>query len=70
MLTKDEKGAIKKLEKLAKEWPDSLMLFSWSGSLCVVARKDGEVVATINGIPNDGGGPREELVDGISYMKM
>lgn len=67
-LTEDEARAIKALQKLAKTWPDSLWLFSGSGSLCVM-KKDGNgdramggaggydpnaEVATVN-IENDGG---------------
>jgi hypothetical protein len=65
--TADERRAIASLERLAKRWPETLMLFSWSGTLCVVKLKedgssplhDGDpnshVVATIHGITNDGG---------------
>lgn len=68
--TAEERKAIRALEKLAKTWPKSLMLFSWSGSLCVVKTKsDGtmpiesnremneRVVGVIRGIGNDGGDP-------------
>lgn len=68
MLKPDERRAINSLKRLAKRWPDSLWLFSASGSLCVMKLDvDGEryrtpdggmepaaCVATI-GIPNDGG---------------
>lgn len=56
-LSSAEEEAIKTLEKLAKKWPKTLMLFSWSGSLVVVRQRGGEVLATIRGIPNDGGDP-------------
>lgn len=67
-LNSDERKAINALKALAKNWPDSLWLFSGGGSLCVM-KKDaagdrvmsatggyGEtaVVATIE-IENDGG---------------
>jgi hypothetical protein len=69
-LTPEEKKAIASLKRLAKTWPESLWLFSASGSLHVM-RKDEHgnkvhnpyipdsfssesVVATIN-IENDGG---------------
>jgi hypothetical protein len=56
-----ERAAINKLERLAKTWPDSLRLFSWSGSLKVMKGGPGvtygsAVVASIS-IPNDGGDP-------------
>lgn len=35
--TPEEDKAIRSLQRLAKRWPESLMLLSWSGSLCVVA---------------------------------
>lgn len=56
-LSSAEQDAIKALEKLAKKWPKTLMLFSWSGSLVVVRNRGGEVLASIRGIPNDGGDP-------------
>lgn len=71
-LTGEERRAIASLERLAKRWPRSLMLFSASGSLLVL-RNDGHsverlgsrdaaeqyatILASIDGIPNDGGDP-------------
>lgn len=70
-LTGEEVNAIRALERLAKRWPQSLKLVSWSGSLCVI-RADVDflnrdrpgfvdpndaVITTIEGIPNDGGDP-------------
>lgn len=69
--TPAERRAIRSLERLAKTWPKSLMLFSWSGSLCVIKKnEDGStpmddsgwmdqdrIVADICGIDNDGGDP-------------
>lgn len=68
-LSPEETRAIAALKRLAKRWPESLMLFSWSGTLCVVrVKEDGEsplhgadpnsaIIDTINGIRNDGGDP-------------
>lgn len=59
-LTKKEQQAIDELRALAKRWPKTLKLFSWSGSLCVFKTdSDGceADVAAISGIPNDGGDP-------------
>ena len=63
-LTKEERNAIAALERLAKRWPPSLMLFSWAGTLCVMPAgrlpgpdPEGAILATIQGIPNDGGDP-------------
>lgn len=67
-LTEEEKKAIAALKRVAAKWPESLWLFSASGSLHVMRYgKDGHpvmtgnqghdpdsVAATIN-IPNDGG---------------
>jgi len=60
-LAPEEDRAIKSLKRLAKAWPQSLKLFSWSGAL-VVMDADIEpcneaVLAGIYGIPNDGGDP-------------
>lgn len=38
--TAEERKAIASLERLAKKWPDSLMLFAAAGSLIVI-RSDG-----------------------------
>lgn len=61
-LTAEESAAIRALRRLAKKWPRTLTLFSWSGSLKVLkpgARRTYEEsdVATITGIVNDGGDP-------------
>ncbi len=69
-LTDEERKAIAALKRLAARWPDSLTLFSWSGSLVVfktdewqdfgaLGPTDGNagdyIVDSIHGIPNDGG---------------
>lgn len=67
-LTKVEKNAINTLKRLAKRWPESLWLFSGSGTLCVMKKSaEGEHVREDNGavsqdyivgtidIENDGG---------------
>ena len=62
-LTKREERAIKRLQKLADTWPQSLMLFSQSGNLVVMKPPKDDpsnplreyVVDEIYGIPNDGG---------------
>jgi hypothetical protein len=68
-LTDEEAKAIKSLERLARRWPRSLTLFSAAGSLVVIATDtparsladtrmtEADVLATIDGIPNDGGDP-------------
>lgn len=68
-LTKSENQSIRRLQELAEDWPDTLQLFSWSGALCVVRISDGEVVTTVDGIPNDGGDPNNEIINGISYLR-
>ncbi len=62
-----EAKAIRALKRLAKTWPQSLLLFSASGTLCVMPNEGAEeggnelgrdpsrVIETIAGIPNDGG---------------
>lgn len=60
-LTAEEATAIRSLERLARKWPQSLKLFSWSGSLVVMDNMmelghDAQL-ADITGIPNDGGDP-------------
>ncbi len=59
-ITPEEAAAIQSLKRLAKKWPRSLRLFSWSGTLMVVKRNSDDIdaeIATIEGIPNDGGDP-------------
>jgi hypothetical protein len=62
-LTMEEQKAIASLHRLAKKWPKSLQLFSWSGSLTVMKDNDLEtcVVSNIAGIRNDGGDPDEGI---------
>ena len=48
-LTKDENNAIRALQRVAKRWPDTLWLFSGSGTLHVMrAGEDGGAVMTAN----------------------
>lgn len=60
-LTQREQAAIKQLRKVAANWPQSLMLFSNSGTLLVLKQtvdpppRLRNEVACIYGIPNDGG---------------
>lgn len=60
-LTEEEKRTVATLKRLAKKWPKSLHLFSWSGSLHVMKPGDGrshsESSITIINIPNSGGDP-------------
>jgi hypothetical protein len=60
-ITAKEKEAIADLQRLAKKWPKTLKLFSWSGNLTVVkpgnGRTFGQAVLTHIDIPNDGGDP-------------
>lgn len=69
-LTAEEAKAIASLKRVAAKWPDSLWLFSASGTLCVMRKVDGEhmyiwsggyegvdqdyIVTTVS-IENDGG---------------
>ena len=58
-LTPEEERAIRALERLAKKWPPSLMLFANCGSLLVTHTERGDLpwpeLAHIPGIPCDGG---------------
>ena len=63
-LTENEKDAIRRLKRVAKDWPKTLTLFSWSGTLTVLKLPPSHfdpvssyVVAYVEGIPNDGGDP-------------
>ena len=65
-ITKEELAAIRSLKRLARNWPKSLRLFSWSGSLKVTKEdSDGKqaVVDHIFGIDNDGGDPSDDEVN-------
>jgi hypothetical protein len=61
-LTDEEAAAIRSLKRLAKRWPQTLKLFSWSGSLCVMDNDmeptNAAILDDIYGIPNDGGDPQ------------
>ena len=59
-ITPEEAAAIQSLKRLARKWPRSLCLFSWSGTLMVVKRNSADIdaeIATIEGIPKHGGDP-------------
>jgi hypothetical protein len=59
-ITPEEAAAIRSLKRLARKWPQSLELFSWSGSLYVTKRNSNNIsteIASISGIPSDGGDP-------------
>lgn len=60
-LTVDEERAIEALQRLAKHWPKTLQLFSWSGTLHVIkpskSRSMREAGVVTVDIPNDGGDP-------------
>lgn len=65
-LSVDEQNAIAALKRLAKKWPASLGVLSWSGTLVVTKKTlDGRLatVATVNGIDNDGGDPDDDALD-------
>ena len=59
--TPAEVASIRALARLAKKWPDSLRLFSQSGTLLIVENNGAERMTEISGcpsfegIPNDGG---------------
>lgn len=68
MLTDEEDKVVQSLERLAKKFPSTLSLFSWSGTLCVCkTHPDDEndndyeypyrVITSMPGIINDGGDP-------------
>ena len=66
LITAEEEKAIRSLQRLAKKWPQSIRLFSWSGTLVVTKANSDNVqalVAEVEGIPNDGGDPDENCGD-------
>ncbi len=71
-ITPEEAAAIRSLKRLAKKWPNSLKLFSWSGSLHVIKRNSNDIdasIATISNIPSDGGDPNESPSAGVAHSK-
>ncbi len=73
-LTTQEKRAITALQRVASKWPDSLSLFSMSGSLYVVPTEDKRADTTtsrravpIFGIENDGGDPDDSPEGDIEW---
>lgn len=63
-LTPDEQNAVNTLNRLAKRWPKTIKLFSWSGTLVIfdaddtLSRPGDTELAVINrGIISDGGDP-------------
>lgn len=68
-LTDDERRAIRSLQRLAKKWPRSLLVYGGTSGLTVRKPTPGEfydsrfVVADIVGIPADGGDGGIEFED-------
>lgn len=72
VVTKEEQRAIKSLQRLAKKWPGTLELFSWSGALVILKKgSDGRDcnIADITGIYNDGGDPDNATVNQFPNIK-
>jgi hypothetical protein len=66
-ITKEEKAAIAALKRLAKKWPESLWLFSASGTMNVMKCDDnGERVYHPQGTYFDGGGVDQDYC--IDYI--
>lgn len=65
-ITKEEQSAIRSLQRLARKWPKSLSLFSWSGSL-QITKEDSNgmqaIVDGVEGISNDGGDPDRNQIN-------
>jgi hypothetical protein len=71
-ITPEEAAAIRSLKRLAKKWPNSLMLLSWSGTLHVTKRNSDDIdasIAHIPNIPNDGGDPDDCPSAGAGHTK-
>lgn len=63
LITADEEKAIRSLRRLAKKWPQSIRLFSWSGTLWITKINSNGIealVTEVKNIPNDGGDPNME----------
>jgi hypothetical protein len=63
-LTTEEKRAISRLKSVAKIWPESLWLFSASGSLCVMRYKD-DGSCPVDESSYGGGVMQEYIVDHV-----
>ena len=69
-ITPEEAAAIRSLKRLARKWPKTLKLFSWSGSLVITKRNSNDIdayIASVDGIPNDGGDPSDQPLDGAGH---
>lgn len=65
-ITKEEQKAINSFKRLSKNWPKSLWLFSASGTLTVMKKKDGKrVMTTDSGNAVGGGVDPDYIVDTI-----
>lgn len=58
--TKREQAAINALKAIAKTWPDSLWLYSASGELYVMKKRDGQ-----HAITETGGVDQDYIVDHV-----
>ena len=72
-ITKEEQKVIRSLERLIKKWPQSLSLFGWAGSFCVMKKgKDGRLClidADISNVCCDGGDPSDVEVNQFAEIE-
>ena len=71
-LTTEEAKAINSLRRLAKKWPQSLRLFSCSGTLLATKANSHGIQATVayvEGIPSDGGDFGDEELDQHAHIE-
>lgn len=61
-LTDAEAKAVRSLKRVAKTWPETLWLFSASGTLCVMVKgEDGDRMRTPDGMGFDSSGVAETV---------
>jgi hypothetical protein len=75
-LTQEERRAVRSLQRLARKWPRSLMLFCGGCGLTVRKPEPGKfygdeyTIASISGVPCDGGdGGREHCSDDVNSIR-
>jgi hypothetical protein len=67
-LTKEEEKAVDKIKLAFRNFPSSLMIFDFSGTLLIVDFKTKQVFDRIIGVHSDGGDPGTVDVDGFEFL--
>lgn len=67
-LTKKEQAAINRVEKAFKDFPKTLQVFAFSGTMMIVDMKTKQIFMTILAVSADGGDPGTVEENGVEFL--